>query len=617
MGQRPSKKGNDELVDYLVKSGSGIKFKSVERAFRLVDRGRFVPEEDRAQAYRDAPYGPGPLREPPAIIGPAEANVDPAPAPEPADGAIHISAPCIYAGALTKLNIQQGQSFLNIGSGTGYLNTIAGFLIGNGGVNHGIESVDAIVEYAYKCLDDTLSRPEVNCFDFCVPRFVCGNVFRLPDELDQLYDRIYIGAAVDEESLRKLGRLLKIGGIAVAPLRGDMICYRRVEVDKFEQGRYAHVVFSTLREAQENDPVVEFPCREVSTLCSKARVVIRHALIQEAQKAFPVKMLVKVTDEKEQGERDAAEHLFDPARQREEVQPPAVAGLEDDHEEQELDALEQVLMRDVFGQHRDEMANQLRQFERDEGLLGLPLLPRIPRPNGAADFRVVRARRLLEDQANALGRVQLYWQRTREREREFGVRLRDVFEPAARDEEPEAAPDVPPNDIPMEDGLAAEMPHAEEAAPERAEEAEPARVEDAEPERVEELVGLVYVGPPPPQPAASTRDQAVGPDEEVQTSDTDSTFDSDESDSDDEAVAHFGPRLDQPASDGNKRRANDAKRFRAKKRRMNRQAQSDTMQQCSERFIQLLQQQICSERVKAYIRYGVPLSKMGLKHDEN
>ena len=45
-------------------------------------------------------------------------------------GNYHLSAPCIYTKALESLDIKRGQSFLNLGSGTGYLSTMAGLLLG-------------------------------------------------------------------------------------------------------------------------------------------------------------------------------------------------------------------------------------------------------------------------------------------------------------------------------------------------------------------------------------------------------------------------------------------------------------------------------------------------------
>jgi protein-L-isoaspartate O-methyltransferase len=64
------------------------------------------------------------------------------------DGNLHMSAPCIYSEVMENLKLGPGMSFLNIGSGTGYLSTMCGLLIGRNGMNHGIELHADVTDYA-------------------------------------------------------------------------------------------------------------------------------------------------------------------------------------------------------------------------------------------------------------------------------------------------------------------------------------------------------------------------------------------------------------------------------------------------------------------------------------
>ena len=76
---------------------------TVERVLRLVDRSLYAIEP-KGQIYSDSAW-----------------RVD----------NLHISAPGIYAIVLQELDIRPGQSVLNVGSGTGYLSTMFGLLLGN------------------------------------------------------------------------------------------------------------------------------------------------------------------------------------------------------------------------------------------------------------------------------------------------------------------------------------------------------------------------------------------------------------------------------------------------------------------------------------------------------
>jgi protein-L-isoaspartate O-methyltransferase len=93
---------NDELIDNLVEADY-IKTEFVEKVFRAVDRGDYYLPEHKDSAYKDLAWK---------------------------NGNIHLSAPCIYAQVMESLTLKPGLSFLNLGSGTGYLSTLVGMIIG-------------------------------------------------------------------------------------------------------------------------------------------------------------------------------------------------------------------------------------------------------------------------------------------------------------------------------------------------------------------------------------------------------------------------------------------------------------------------------------------------------
>lgn len=93
---------NDELTNALIKT-ENIFTKDVEKVFRCVDRGFYFTNQEKPLAYRDTAWQ---------------------------SDSIHLSAPSIYASVLECLRLHQGNKFLNIGSGIGYLSTVAGLLLG-------------------------------------------------------------------------------------------------------------------------------------------------------------------------------------------------------------------------------------------------------------------------------------------------------------------------------------------------------------------------------------------------------------------------------------------------------------------------------------------------------
>jgi len=89
---------HEDMADTLARDGAA-RSPHVVAAFRAVDRAQFLPADARADAYIDSPAR---------------------------SGAFHQSSPSIYAAALEALDLGGGrrQSFLNIGSGTGYFSAL-------------------------------------------------------------------------------------------------------------------------------------------------------------------------------------------------------------------------------------------------------------------------------------------------------------------------------------------------------------------------------------------------------------------------------------------------------------------------------------------------------------
>ncbi|XP_010176730.1 protein-L-isoaspartate O-methyltransferase domain-containing protein 2 isoform X2 [Antrostomus carolinensis] len=181
---------NDELIDNL-KEAQYIRTELVEQAFRAVDRADYYLEEFKDNAYKDLAWK---------------------------HGNIHLSAPCIYSEVMEALDLQPGLSFLNLGSGTGYLSSMVGLILGPFGVNHGVELHSDVIEYAKQKLDFFIKTSDsFDKFEFCEPSFVTGNCLEISPDCSQ-YDRVYCGAGVQKEHEDYMKNLLKVGGILVMPL---------------------------------------------------------------------------------------------------------------------------------------------------------------------------------------------------------------------------------------------------------------------------------------------------------------------------------------------------------------------------------------------------------------
>ncbi|CAL8253000.1 unnamed protein product [Arctogadus glacialis] len=248
---------NDELIDNL-KEAQYIRSEAVEQAFRAVDRADYYLGEFRDSAYKDLAWR---------------------------HGNIHLSAPCIYSEVMEALELRPGLSFLNLGSGTGYLSTMVGLILGPFGVNHGVELHPDVIEYAYEKLDFFIKNSKsFDSFELCEPCFVAGNCLEIAPETQQ-YDRVYCGAGVQRDHEDYMRRLLRVGGILVLPLEDKLTKIRRTGYNSWETKKIIAVSFAPLvlpkhPENSSPEPVPLPSMFEVRALQDLARISIRHALTE-------------------------------------------------------------------------------------------------------------------------------------------------------------------------------------------------------------------------------------------------------------------------------------------------------------------------------------------------
>ncbi|XP_030625335.1 protein-L-isoaspartate O-methyltransferase domain-containing protein 2a [Chanos chanos] len=256
---------NDELIDNL-KEAQYIRSDLVEQAFRAIDRADYYLEEFRDSAYKDLAWR---------------------------HGNIHLSAPCIYSEVMEALDLQPGLSFLNLGSGTGYLSTMVGLILGPFGINHGVELHSDVIEYAYQKLEFFIKTSDsFDRFEFCEPSFVVGNCLEIAPESRQ-YDRVYCGAGVQREHEDYMKSLLKVGGILVLPLEEKLTKITRTGYNTWETKKIIAVSFAPLvlpKHRENGKPrTVPLPAMfEVRTLQDLARICIRHTLKKSLSGTWPL-----------------------------------------------------------------------------------------------------------------------------------------------------------------------------------------------------------------------------------------------------------------------------------------------------------------------------------------
>jgi protein-L-isoaspartate O-methyltransferase len=108
-------------------------------------------------------------------------------------------------------------SFLNFGSGTGYLNCIVASILGQKSTNYGVEIHQDVIQHCHNSMEKWKQHFKGKLPPFNVLHGSAFNVATDKGEALFRFDRIYVGAAIEKHTLSSFTDLLKDGGILVAP----------------------------------------------------------------------------------------------------------------------------------------------------------------------------------------------------------------------------------------------------------------------------------------------------------------------------------------------------------------------------------------------------------------
>ena len=198
----------DKLVDDMISSGM-LKSPLIIDAFRTIDRKYFVPEEYEDEAYADMPLPIGDYQT--------------------------ISQPSTVAFMLERLDPKDGNTVLDIGSGSGWTTALLCYMVGNKGSVIGLERISTLVEQG---------RENLSKFGFNSHCHIerAGDMLGLPGKQ---FDRILVSASADETP-EELFLQLKIGGILVIPIGESIFKFTKTSETKIEKEEFYGFVFVPL-----------------------------------------------------------------------------------------------------------------------------------------------------------------------------------------------------------------------------------------------------------------------------------------------------------------------------------------------------------------------------------
>jgi protein-L-isoaspartate O-methyltransferase len=211
----------------------------------------------------------------------------------------------MYVTVLEALDLQSGKSFLNVGSGSGYLSCLAAYLLGEEGVSHGVEISEQTCAFSrerakawhMKVLRqfevgsgqpggvipaDGISFVHANCFDLDV--LSAANTLK--------YDRIYVGAGCPDARKEFFLSMLADNGVLVVPIneKNQMLSIRKFCGRVFSAKPISNVNFAPLLDTtvrpDEQDILGELAAHEGLTLRGDLQECIRRVQAAPSSASF-------------------------------------------------------------------------------------------------------------------------------------------------------------------------------------------------------------------------------------------------------------------------------------------------------------------------------------------